>query len=432
MGNKFLRKIVLGFACCICAIPAFAQSNLGSPYSRFGIGQLRFTQDPHLISLGGLSQALTGTGFVTPLNPASYMNIDSLAMVFQFSLAITTLNMEQKVLDETKYARATAASLGNLSFSFQATRWWKMSLGLTPVSGVGYQVSTLINTDSTNIGSYRRYYDGDGGFNKVYWGHAFGIGNLSVGANINYTFGQITKYDELVFEDTTLLYPSDAHYQQTTKARGLGFDFGLQYTQALNKNYDLVFGASYGLRNDLNAKQQTTAYGQQRPNEQGWIDTAFVTDEVSGTLQLPSSFAVGLTLKKNRQWFVGADFGYYKYSEFRSFGKADPMLTDAWSVSIGGERLPQLRSESFFGRMAYRAGVHFGKDYVNYHDNDLREMGLGVGVGIPIKRSKSMINVSYDYSQRGNINEGQIGEHYSRITIGLTAIDSWFIRGKFD
>jgi hypothetical protein len=99
-------------------------------------------------------------------------------------------------------------------------------------------------------------------------------------------------------------------------------------------------------------------------------------------------------------------------------------------MELMGKRL----DNNFMNRLSYRFGYHYGTNYVDpeFMESQLTQYGVSFGFGIPIRRSLSRIDFAVEIGQKGNMNKGQIQENYGRITIGISAFDSWFVRAKFD
>ena len=67
----------------VFSIEALAQADVDTPYSLFGIGQVRDkSMNVRLKGMGGLANAMYDIGMINTENPASYARIDSLAFLF--------------------------------------------------------------------------------------------------------------------------------------------------------------------------------------------------------------------------------------------------------------------------------------------------------------------------------------------------------------
>ena len=123
---------------------------------------------------------------------------------------------------------------------------------------------------------------------------------------------------------------------------------------------------------------------------------------------------------------IGADFNYYNWSDFESFGVRDN-LENSYTFIVGGQK--------FTNRFDYRMGLHYGTTYLNIRETQLNEYGFTVGLGIKkllAKRPPSAVNIGFEIGQRGTTDNNLVRERYYRIFLGFTLTDIWFIQPKFD
>ena len=138
---------------------------------------------------------------------------------------------------------------------------------------------------------------------------------------------------------------------------------------------------------------------------------------------------------KGDKWLIGADFKQAKWSDYRFFGTIDS-VQNSWSINIGGQVIPNATSaKSYWGRVTYRAGFSYGRDYVKVID-DLPTWGVNIGFGFPMRPPSysyqySIINTAFELGKRGK-NTNVISENYFKISLGLSLSDIWFIKKKYD
>lgn len=81
-----------------------------------------------------------------------------------------------------------------------------MSIGLLPFSNVGYNVSQSYSETSTSP-AYTKQLLGDGGLHQLYVGLGVKVlNNLSIGANVSYFWGDITRTLGMVYPSYTDIY----------------------------------------------------------------------------------------------------------------------------------------------------------------------------------------------------------------------------------
>ncbi len=401
-----------------------------SPYSRFGIGDLESCMEPRSLSMSGVNIGLTGKGNINFNNPASYISLDSMSVIIDFGVGIKTHELKQTINDNNYKNQGTSLSLTNLNLYFPVTRWLKMSFGLLPVSDVGYSVSEFLNTDPGHIGTYQQNFSGEGGLSKGYIGAAFGTKSISVGVNLNYIFGKISQKTTIIFEDDSLMpYPNHSVYEFFTKSKGFSADLGIQYTYQINKKSALGVGAKYTFASTLNASKDIDAIGTYKDT-----DSAYIGTSIKGEIKLPQEIGFGVSYNVIDKWLVGIDFNMSDWSTFESFGAKDLALNEnlTWNLACAFEKKINRGADNFFKRLPYRAGIYYGKSYVDEEKKGLNAMGITAGFGIPIKRSGSMINFGFEIGRRGELSKSQIEDTYGRISVGISSLERWFYRPKFN
>jgi hypothetical protein len=119
-------------------------------------------------------------------------------------------------------------------------------------------------------------------------------------------------------------------------------------------------------------------------------------------------------------------------------GSADS-VRNSWQLRVGGELRPSEEAyrRSYFGRVAYRAGIFFGPDYVHVK-NKLPIMGASFGLGLPLNTEnrfnptqRTLINLAFEYIKRGN-NDNLLKENMFRLSVGFSLSDFWFVKKKYE
>ena len=193
-----LKSLLLASVLAFFGLNAFAQADVDSPYSLFGVGQVRDkSMNVRLRGMGGVSNAMFGGGMINAENPASYAKIDSLAFLFDAGFYFKSSTFSTSNLAE----KASNASFDYVSMAFGLTPWWKMALGVQPYSTSGYTMR--VNATYPEVGATTTRFRGRGGMNQAFLGNAFKIGkHVAVGANVYYTFGNAQTETTLYFPDS--------------------------------------------------------------------------------------------------------------------------------------------------------------------------------------------------------------------------------------
>jgi hypothetical protein len=424
-GVSFLAVI----ATLVMLIPAKnnAQIAINSPYTRYGLGLIvEQGLNPRTSGMGGLHFGLQKPDLINPANSASYVAFDTATFLFDAGVFGQTVTLRTNTLT----SHGNFITLSHLLFGFPVTGWWKTSLGVLPFSWVGYSIYN--EEEVEEIGTVRNVYRGSGGLNQLYWGNAFRIGKkFSVGFNLKYLFGTIDRFRGLSFPDsaemktsliTASLTPSDLYG-----------DIGIQYKTKLPKDLYLVAGASFGPQIDINAKVDflsTTFFGDITSTGFSMDTIGYLSGEKT-TFTMPIRLGSGFTLGKENQWMAGADFSWQNWKAFE-IGNLSDSLYNMWNIAVGGEYSPNYRSiTSYFQRMTYRMGAHYGKMPVYLKGKHIDEFGISFGLTLPIAKSRSTVNLSAEFGRRGTTVNNLIQENYFRFTLGVNILERWFVKSKY-
>ena len=170
-------------------VTASAQSSTKSPYSQFGIGILSDRSQGMSRGMNGAGIALQQSNIVNTLNPASYGSVDSLTMIFDASITGQATNFKEGNTRQN----AKTASFDYIVASFRAWRNVGVSLGVLPLSNVGYSYSTS-STVNQEYGKLTETYSGEGGLHEVFIGFGWhALKPLSVGFNAGYVWGDLER-----------------------------------------------------------------------------------------------------------------------------------------------------------------------------------------------------------------------------------------------
>jgi len=429
MTNQAKRKIfILTTILLLCGFITTVQGQIkiNSPYTRYGLGTLVDNGlDPRTTAMGGLHFGLQRNDLINPANPASYVAFDSLTFIFDAGIFGSLVNLRTDNINN----QGSYISLSHLTFGFSISKWWKTSLGLLPFSYVGYDI--FHTEELEGITKVTNVYLGSGGLNQIYWGNAFPIGKkLSVGFNLKYMFGSVDRSRGIAFPDSTEMM--NTFILGSVRPRDIYGEIGIQYKTSLPKDHFFVAGAMFGPQTNINSKifyLATTYYGNITAAQLKYDTIDFRKDD-KGSFTLPVRIGLGATAGKARHWTAGADFSWQNWEKYTYDGQSDSLL-NRWSVNLGGEYIPDARSNTYYKRASYRLGFHYGKTPINLKNRHIDEVGISFGVGLPIKRSRSTVNLSAIIGKRGTTQNGLIQENFFRFTVGVNALENWFIKSKY-
>ena len=102
----------------------FAQNEIASPYSRFGLGSMNTNKsNTALQGMAGLANSLDGKHMLNNSNPAAYAAIDSLTFLLDagFYMRYSTFRTADQV------EKGSDANFDFFDIGFGVTKWWKQA-----------------------------------------------------------------------------------------------------------------------------------------------------------------------------------------------------------------------------------------------------------------------------------------------------------------
>lgn len=423
--NTITNRLLL--ACILSALSftvSFGQEN--SPYSRYGLGNLKLTENVLHRGMGGVSIADDNPLVCNPTNPASFAGLRLTA--YQVGLEGNSVNVRNDSLSN----RTGSMALSYLNIGFPLNKHLGFSFGLIPVTRGKYGMQ---QSDSVaGISKVLYNYYGGGGVQQIYVGAAYKFKHISFGLSTGYTFGNVVRTSEANFTDSMKIISSNISGR--TNVGGFFLQLGTLMSKTIKGETRVTFGATYQLSQNLNAKKETywkSFIGDVlEPDYEYRVDSVV---ELKGKVKIPARLGLGVMLSQNDQWKVGIDFVSSNWSNYRYYGQTDS-TGQYWMLKLGGAITPDANATGqLWKRMTYRAGAYTGKDIFRFQATSLPLNGVTVGLGYPVRRTNmsiGQINASLDLGKRGTTDHGLLSEGYTRFTIGVTLNDKWFIPRKYE
>lgn len=437
---RMYNKLKYTFAVCLLctSMLANAQVTTQSPYSKFGVGNIKGSLLPQFRAMGGISTAVYRPGYFNNINvqnPASYAAISATTLDIGLTGVVTELSNSS--LSENNFN----ASLSHVAMAFPITRKSALSFGILPYSQLGYDFKNTVQVgnNSTNTKTADYKYTGEGGLNKAYIGYGMQFGDhLRLGANVEYLFGNLS-------ESRSTEYVNDpgainSRIQSKNSVGGVNFSYGAQYDIRLNNKTSLVFGYSGSTNSKINSEKSNvvTQYNIFEGEEQSAFDTLSIVENRPTNLKLPLVHNFGFTIQKDNKWLVGADYRMGKWSNL-TIDNVNQGLQDTYGVSVGGQFTPDITAiNGYFKRVDYRLGFSHDKTYIQVNNQDIKQTAITFGLGLPLysmspRTSVYKMNITAELGKRGTVSNGLLQEKFVNIHLAFTLNDgSWFRRFKFD
>ncbi|AZI25144.1 MAG: hypothetical protein ABWZ79_11920 [Pedobacter agri] len=431
---KMYRRInyIAAILVLVCGLGAQAQVTTSSPYSRFGLGNIKGSLLPQFRAMGGISTAVNSvTGFnnINMQNPASYSAVTLTTIDVGMSAGLTSLSRNN--LTETSFN----STFSHLAFAVPVSRRSALSFGILPYSDLGYTYRNTVKIDTTNVD---QLYEGEGGLSKAYIGYGYRIGDhLRIGANAEYIFGNLLTTRATEYASAGAI---NAKLQNKNSVGGLNYSYGIQYDFNIGKKTSMTLGYSGSNSGKLNSTQTFYATQYSRDangNENTALDTLSSVDNGKSNLTLPLTHNFGISIKQSDKWLIGADFRMSKWAA-TSINNINSGLQDSWGASLGGQWTPDATSyNSYMKRVDYRLGFSYDKTYIQINNQDIKQMGASLGFGFPLPSANAgsafyKINFTTEVGQRGTLNNNLVKEQYINFHLGFTLNDTWFRKYRVD
>lgn len=429
--NLPIRKLAIA-ALLFASTGVLAQTNTSSPYSKFGLGEIRGENLPQLRAMGGISTGVRSLGSyynINSNNPASYSGIRLMTIDIGVYGNLSTLERDNVKQNNYDF------SLGYLTFAVPVTKKSAMSFGLLPYSDVGYRSSSASTLDTIGV---NQVYSGEGGISKAYLGYGVQIGkNFSVGANVGYLFGTLQNKQELQFPLNSGALNSKI--ENNREYSGFTFDYGVQYFTDLNDDLGLVIGYSGNAGQSIRSRESQAAvrtFGNSSAIEENIALDTINTFKLAGRdVSMPMTHKVGFSISNRNKWLVGADFNYGKWSNFKE-GAYNATFKDSYGFAVGANITPDYTSNKYLQLIDYRVGFRYDQSYLVINDKQINDMAITLGLGLPLPSNRQStfykINFSADLGQRGSLSNNLVKENYLTLRLGFTLNDRWFQRYQYD
>ncbi len=417
-----IKKFLIAFF-CVASYGIFAQNGTISPYSYFGIGDLRNNGTVENQMMGGLS--MYGDSIhINLTNPAAYSKLK----LTTYTAGISHTAFRLKSFTEQQNVGVT--NLDYLSIGFPIAKNVGMGFGLMPFSSVGYNL-TDVSADETTT----NVFAGEGGLNRAYLSVGFEpIKDLSFGASVNFNFGRL-EYQRIQSVENVQFGTLD---RRESRINGYDFNYAANYNPTIKDKYTLYTSVVVNTQVNLTSEntERLGSFSLVNGQEIEVIDVDLDAVNLRNTeLKIPTRTTVGLGLGENKKWFVGGEYSFQKFSDFRNdfLGIDNVVYNDANTIAIGGHFIPDYRSLSnYFKRITYRAGLRYDTTGLEVNNKEINNLGITFGFGLPLGNSFSNLNLGFEAGRRGTTDANLVEESYFKINVGLSLNDKWFIKRKIN
>ena len=418
MIKKLIVPVFLFFT-----LISFAQQGTSSPYSFYGIGDVKFKGTAENRAMGGLT-IYSDSIHLNFQNPASYSNLK----LTTFSLGGTYLTTDLSTNKQSEKARRTAVDylavglpLGKFGVGF----------GLMPYSSVGYNIQSNIAATATNPEEIKQY-SGTGGINKVFFGVGYALTKkLSLGIDYSYNFGKIQTYSFRFIEGIQY----GTREKNLSDITGGTLTAGLNFNTPINKKLNGFASVTYSSDSKLSSLNSRNIATIQYSSSGAEILVEPLDVDVANTnLTIPSKLAVGFGLGQNKKWMLGTEITFQKSSSmgnrFNDINNVN--YENSTRFALGGFYIPNYNTFSkYYEKIIYRGGLRYENTGLIINNTSVKDYAVTAGVGLPLMGVFSNINIGLEYGQRGTTSANLVQENYTNISIGFSLNDKWFQKRRF-
>jgi long-subunit fatty acid transport protein len=396
----------------------FSQESTSSPYSFFGLGEVKFRGTIDNRSMGEIT-VIPDSIHINLSNPAmlSNLKLTTFTAAGTFSPVILKTNAQKEKAQRTAIDYL-AVALPSKNFA--------IGFGLLPYSSVGY------NIVNNSIANYSYTFNGSGGLNKAYASMSYRINKqFSVGGELQYNFGKI----ETTNTSTTSIETSTKE-QNASTIGGLNFNFGVTHQAKLTNKIGIYSGltiqpeAKLNLSNSRNiAIVQYNLSGQELTYDSRDITVA------DSKMVLPMKVSLGTSIGQQKKWMIGTQITAHNMSNFTNRYENIPNVSyeNALKFSLGGYYIPKYTSfTNYLNKVTYRAGFRYENTGLVVNNLSILDRAVTLGFGFPLSGTFSNINVGFELGKRGTTNAALIEENYSNISFAFSFNDRWFQKRKYD
>lgn len=400
----------------LISISEYNFAQVKSVYSKFGIGNLEYSNSVRKAGMGDLGSALDDYEFISSLNPAA---------ISELNLTRVEFSGKFNSIYQKDYKSSTSLTTGGFSsfgigFPISRDNGISLSFGLNPYSIVDYSVKEEVFDEVINK-KYTKELSGDGGISRLYLNLSYKLPfGLRLGAGLDYFFGNIDYNSKLLFDNND---DFSSTFLQKNKVKGTSFSFGVisPNISSLIDNFfvdDLKFAVSIQTGGELT---NSFMFTKQVASS---IDTI---NSFEGTFNLPIRLIYGLSFSVNKSFVFHFDYLNQAWTKFKHNGLTDNNLQDVNKISFGVEYQKDKLGQSFNDLTIWRLGFSYEQTPFKINNKSINELSFAAGVSLPLSRENT-VDFSLQYVTRGEVENSLIKENFIKFGFGISLGELWFIQ----
>ncbi len=393
-------------------------SQSSSPYTRFGIGNLKYSFSARQQGMGQLGVSLLDKAHISTTNPASWVDFNRTRI--EFGLVYNGVSISSS--NSSYYTAETEIEGFTFGFPVSADYGIGVAAGLIPYSRISYKAVQNYNSVDTLISDYSIDYEGRGGLSKLFIGSSYRLPfDFSLGATLDYYFGNLNYYSTLKFKNEDNY---SAEYNLSYRPTGFGTTVGF-ISSNINEIFqltflsDIRFGGSFNYISTLDTDTILTT------------TSSILVDTIAQSrtrIEIPLRVNLGLSFIFGKNYLVTIDYSSQNFSEYKIAGNKFNELRNAFKFSTGFEYIPaQQLGMTFWERVNWRFGLSYEKTPYYFRNTGIDQYSIFGGLTFPLGSDNS-IDFALQYSSRGTTENNLLKENFIKLNLGISFGELWFLR----
>ncbi|CAN5392038.1 membrane protein [soil metagenome] len=397
-----------------------------SPFSSYGIGEQFGSGLTQNMGMGGVGISNPNFWYTNNMNPA--LLVFNRFTTFQVGM----IGESRTQTSETSTEKSGSGNLNYMTLAIPVIPFkWTSSISLLPYTKLNYSLKYTQEIPNSGGATTNVLEQGSGGVNQFSWSNGVVLTkNLSLGLKSTYLFGSVESDFKNIL--TNLIIPTYPSVLERLSVSSFQFTPGVSYhiDSLFGKDYVFNAGIVYDFKTNLNVKffQQLS----QHTSSGSIIDSVTLISNQPGIITLPQGISGGISFGRFGRWTVALDGAYADYSQYRGLDGGSPYAASNWRVAAGFEKVPDPASlSSYLKRITYRTGVSLESYPYLANGNTVKDLGISFGLSLPVSRYSSL-DFAIKGGKKGDKTLNSIEENYIKFYFGITFMDVWFVKRRFD
>ncbi len=437
------RSLILAAFLCSPFLASAQDTGLaktGSYYSSIGFGAPADAYSSYTMGIG-----LPGVSIFSPFapsttNPAHWGLID----FTQGQITMGLTNFEAS--DNFSSARNSLFAFENIQIVLPLMRnKLGVSASFSPVTRANYsriESGSFMPTDFFEEVEYASNVTGTGGINRLELGFGYKINNnISLGYAGSIYLLSLEENELIGFSNFQFNRPSPGNppvdITSSTTGNSFGNRFGVftRFSGVFSENDRISFGSTLHLPVSIDGDRSIETF-RSVDNRTTRVELNENSPNRSGNITFPLEFNAGLTYHLNSLHSITSEFQFQNWDEaaFTYDNSQQQYFTDRTKVGMGYQYHPYMREQGqqgFFSNFKYSLGATYDDGFLSIEDEDIETLMLHAGVSIPSQRSRSSIDLSFNYGIRGTESSNLVKENIWGFKLSLNLAELMFLQQRF-